>query len=98
MLWGSFTYYVVGSLLPVEGMMNSDKYIEVVDKKVVRDLENAFPDGSGILQQDSAPCHKSKKVTKFFESKKITVSDWPGNSQDLNPFENLWSIIKKSTS
>ena len=75
--------------------MNSDKYIEVVDKKAVRDLENAFPDGTGIFQQDSATCHQSKKVTKFFESKQITVLDWPGNSPHSNPFENLWSIIKK---
>ena len=35
MFWGSFTYYGVGSLLPIEGMMNSEKYIQVIDKKVV---------------------------------------------------------------
>ena len=41
--------------------MHSEKYIEVLNKKVVRDLENAFPEGSEIFQQDSAPCHEAKK-------------------------------------
>ena len=31
----------------------------------------------------------------FFQQAKLTVLDWPGNSPDLNPIENLWAIIKK---
>ena len=31
MLCGSFTYYGVGSLLPIEKMMNSKKYIQVME-------------------------------------------------------------------
>ena len=44
---------------------------------------------------DLAPCHTSKKVTKFFADNDIRVLEWPGNSPDLNPIENLWAIIKQ---
>ena len=37
--------------------MNAEKYIKAVEKKVVADLANPFPDGSGVFQHDSAPCH-----------------------------------------
>ena len=34
-------------------------------------------------------------MLNFFKKAKLTVLDWPGNSNDLNPIENLWAIIKK---
>ena len=51
-LWGPFSSSGVGLLYPVSGMMNSDKYIDVIHGNVVRDIQTAFPGGGGIFQQD----------------------------------------------
>ena len=35
---------------------------------------------------------------QFLEKKLIQVLVWPGNSPDLNPVENLWSLMKHKVS
>ena len=89
MFWDRLSYYGVGPLKPVEGMMNSEKYLDVLTKKVIPEMARKLPEGSGIFQQDLASCHTSRKVKNFINLNNILVLDWPGNSPDLNPIENL---------
>ena len=50
------------------------------------------------FQQDSAPCHKAKPVTNWFQTKNVEVLKWRENSPDLNLIENLWTLIKTKVS
>ena len=45
-----------------------------------------------------ASCHRSKIVTQLLKSKKIQILDCPGNSPDLKPIENLWTVLKDKVS
>lgn len=47
------------------------------------------------FMQDNAPCHKSKTTMRWFQEKGLKVMDWPPNSPDLNPIENMWGVLKQ---
>jgi len=44
--------------------------------------------------QDGAPCHRSKVAKTFLAKNRIKALDWPDNSPDLNPIQNLWTNMK----
>ena len=85
MFCGCFTFNGTGRLSPSKGMMNSSKYVEVLEKtwfqhcKIHSQMAMVF--FSRTLYYDTL----EKKTQTFFKKSKLTLLDWPGNSQDLNP-------------
>ena len=94
MVWGCFCAAGRGRLSFLEKgvTMNSVRYVDVLEEKMLPEFRARNLDW---FLQDGAPCHKSKFTMSFLEDHGVPVMDWPGNSPDLNPIENMWEAMKQ---
>jgi hypothetical protein len=53
MIWGCITWYGVGTLCHVNGNINAEKYISVLDSQLWSVIARHFPDDSYVFQDDN---------------------------------------------
>ena len=96
MVWACFSGKAgLGSLyfVPKGKIMNAKDYLEnILKEKVLLTLE---VHGASYFQQDGAPVHTAKICKNWLSDNEVNVLDWPPQSPDLNPIENMWYKMKQ---
>ena len=69
-------------------------YGEIQEKNVQKSATSLGHGRNFVLLRDNDPKHATKLTKEWFENNGIGTLNWPNQSSDLDPIENLWNTLK----
>ena len=98
--WGLIGWDGVGPLRAIQGTLTAHRYItemisELPDNLYLRCLEQPL---IANFQQDNAPPQRAAITRQFLAENGVRLLDWPWNSPDMNPIDNVWAHVARRVS
>jgi hypothetical protein len=90
-VWGAFSLTSVPPLASVSVHFNAREYISVLAARFLAYARSPVP----VLLHDRHPAHTAKLVEKWLDALGIVLIKLPAKSPDLNPIENVWSMVSR---
>ena len=94
-IWAAFSSMGTFPLCIFTDILNSQLFVKILEEHLLVQA-TVFHQEEWFLVQDNDPKHTAKLTKSWMQENAPQIFEWPSQSPDINPIENLFAWIKQN--